>query len=162
MKKPVLILSFLLICSVASAELFVCQVDTTPNERNHIYKRQGDCLGLGLCTGTDNSGLDSNCVIADQTEYNLVGEFKKLDTGQSVGSRVINMTAQEQSDILSAEAAAAEATQCVSLSDLDITIKQAFINIFLPVYNGKVPAQYQITPAELKAQGEIFFGISCQ
>ena len=60
--------------------------------------------------------------------------------------------------ILQAEADAEEHAQNDAVDELDIPIKDAF-TAWLTLYNSKVPAQYQVAPAELKQQDKDDLGL---
>lgn len=157
MKRTIFTISFLILCSVAHAEPWVC-FDGTTKYVNKVV--EGDGLHLGI-SGKDNSNIDPNCILATASEYSDAQQvYKKVDTGQAVGSRVVDWTAQEISDYEDALAAADEAAQCVSINDLDIMLKEAFV-AWLQLYNSKVPAQYQVTNAEMKTQVRANRGITC-
>lgn len=118
---------FLLSSGVCHAAYFVCQVDATVDERNHLVKRQGDCLKLGVCSGFNNTGVDENCIIATKAEYDAAGPFKKLDKGVVSGSRVVDMTQAEQDAITQAEADAELAAKQAAVDKLDVSIEDVIV-----------------------------------
>jgi hypothetical protein len=103
----VLFLVFMLVATPCFAEQWIKCIDTTIGTVTYEkpYKIQGDCLVLGLCTGANNTGLATNVFEAIGSEWNDAGGAnKKCDRVAIEGSRVINLTAQEISDIADAQA----------------------------------------------------------
>jgi len=119
--KKILLLVFSLICSIANAELFVCQSSSEITQRNHLRKIQGDCMRLGVCSDFDNKGINPNCIIASKEEYDSVMEFKKLDFNVVSGSRVIDMTQAEQDALTQAEADAQALAEQSMLDRFDVS-----------------------------------------
>jgi len=104
MKKYLLL--FLLIPTLAHAEMFVC----FDAQDNFMDKRQGDCLMLGICSGYNNTGLNPDCIEATQEEYDIASRFTEFDPNVVTGSRVVAMQQSEidainASDTLSAKLA---------------------------------------------------------
>lgn len=98
MKKYILL--FLLIPTIAHAEMFVC----FDAQQNFMDKRQGDCLTMGLCSDYNNQGLNPNCIIATDEEYNTALRFTEFDPNVVTGSRVVPMQQAEIDAILADEA----------------------------------------------------------
>lgn len=156
MYKIILALLFCLVCTNASAEFIICQ-----KPGSTLRTAQGDCLKLGVCSDFNNQGLNPACIIAtDQEWLDAKGQFKKLDKTIVTGSRVVDWTQSEIDAYNQAQADAENIGQCVSIDDLDVTIKEAFV-AWLQVFNSKVPVQYQVTPVELKNQVISNRGIVC-
>lgn len=105
-----LVLFIILAQPLAFAEYWI-KYDTTSTPANQVERFQGDCKSLSLCTGPNHDGLQSNVFEATEPEFNSAGaSFKKADPNASVGSRVIDWTAQEISDFNAVQAATAEAS----------------------------------------------------
>lgn len=137
------ILVFLLLfAGIANAELWVC-------ENNMVLKAfDGDGYRLGIC-GLNNTNIISNCIEATASEYVLAKlQYKKLDTEQPVGGRVVDWTQQEIDDYVLAQQQALDAEKEQLIDALDVSLKDVFV-AFIKVYNSKVPAQYQITKQEI-------------
>lgn len=105
---------------------------------------------------TGSSPIDGCLYFSDNdvTEYNRVfslvntirNDFLKVENGV-----VVEISQAEQDVILQQEEDAEYQRQRDSVGALEITIKDAF-TAWLQLYNSKVPAQYQVTPLELKNQ----------
>ncbi len=130
----ILVLSFVLITSSASAERWVKFDDTT---KHVLGKRSGDGMNLGIC-GENNSNIQAGYIEATESEYQAAGKWKKVDTALPVGSRVIDMPQAEKDVILQAEAdaqaqAIEDALQRYEVSNLELlTALVKRINIRLP------------------------------
>lgn len=148
--------SLLLICSVASAERIVCFDAVTQRVTQTI---EGDCLKTGVCSDYDNKGMASNCIFATDEEWSKAHEqYVEFDGAVVSGSRIVDLRQAKIDVILSQQAAEVTAQKTTSVNNLDITIKDAFL-AFLTVYNSKVPANYRITPTELKNQLKTDLGL---
>ena len=141
-KKVILIIGFLLICNYAHAGYYVFHTGEV------ITGKRGPC-GRACRTRPDALSVD------EITYQNTTLKFHKV-----VGGIVVEKTQIEKDIILQDEADAAEAQQCTSLNNLEITIK-ASLAAWLQVYNFKVPVQYQVSNAELKAQVISNEGVTC-
>lgn len=111
MKKIILVLSIVLLASTAHAERWIQCVDTTIGTVNFEkpLRFEGDCKQIGLCTGNNNTGLIPNVFEAKGNEWNDARQSNaKCDQGQSEGSRITTLTAQEISDIQDAQNSAAD------------------------------------------------------
>ena len=138
MKKLIILTILLLFSTLSYAETFVCQIDSTPDERNHVYRRSGDCLNLGFCSGVNNTGLDVNCIIATEGEAQAVGSFKKIDKSATVGSRVVTMTQAEQDAIIAAETQAQLDADRARADRLDFTIEDVLVALVKRI-NVRIP-----------------------
>lgn len=139
-----LILSFCLITSYVYAERWVCQ------SNNALHRFSGDGYTLGLCE-ENNVNILPECIEATQSEYNLAGQsWKKLDTGLSVGNRVIDMNQTEIDTILQAEADAQEAATIADIDELKVTIHDVIVALVKRI-NVRIPSN-PITKAEVIQQ----------
>ena len=105
MKKIILILALCLLPINAHAERWIQCIATTVGTVNweNPQRVEGDCLSLGLCSGPNNTGIATNVFEAVGSEWNDAGgAAKKCDRLAPVGSRIINLTAQEIADIAAA------------------------------------------------------------
>jgi hypothetical protein len=113
MKKLLLIATiFLFISSSAFAEKWVCEKATK------TVRTQGDGFKLGIC-GKNNTNINPKCILATDEEYNLSGQFKKIDKSIVSGPRVIDMTQAEIDAIVAAQAAASAAQAAARLQAKD-------------------------------------------
>jgi len=103
MRHIILILSFVLVTSIASAESWI-KFDPTTKRVLRTVNGDGTIVG---CSGINNSNISSNCILATATEYqNAKLPLKKVNTSVVVGSRVIDLTTAEKSAITAAKATA--------------------------------------------------------
>ena len=98
--------------------------------------------------------------MAEYTRVKNLWSSIRSDFIKIVNGIVVEKSQVEKDVILQAEIDAAEASQCVSINDLSITMKDAFV-AWLQIFNSKVPVQYRVTPAELKAKVIANKGLSC-
>lgn len=132
MKKYILL--FLLIPTLAHAEMFVCFDDTG----NFNRKTAGDCMKLGLCSDYNNQGLDPDCIIATKEEYDKAAKFTEKDGNAVVGSRVKDMEQAEIDAILQAEADAQKAAQIERAERLDFTMQDVIVALVKRI-NARIP-----------------------
>ena len=145
--KILLTILFLAFSSISHAEDFVCFDSVTTNVKGRL---RGDCLALGLCTGFNNSGLRSDCIIAEQQEYEKAGNrFTQVDASLSVGNRVIDMTQPEIDAILAAEVqAAVDAKNALRASLDDKFDGTALGDMTLTKIDAKIDAIANLTQAK--------------
>jgi hypothetical protein len=87
---------FLLLAVSASAENWVCYDETTKFITRAV---EGDGNALGI-TGLDNRDILSNCFEATKTEIDKARQrYKKINTTNSIGNRVVNITRAEQDSL---------------------------------------------------------------
>ncbi len=117
MRKIILSFMFLLICNIASAELWVCQ------SGNQLVRKHGDGYKLGIATINYNT-IDPNCIMATPAQYTEAGlQYKKLSGGD-----VVDWTQAEIDAYVAAQAQAAIDAEIArltaidnNLADMDIT-----------------------------------------
>ena len=102
MNKLLMILIILLTQTLCFAEKFICYDATS---KQITSKLQGDCKTFGLCSSDNNIGLQSNCIFANDIEWNSTGKYMKVDTSM-IDNRIVSMT-QVEKDALDAIAAQA-------------------------------------------------------
>ena len=142
--KYVLALLLWLAAFTVSAETWV-QFDIATNKILSV--RSGDGVKLGYCS-VNNTNIASN-VLLDPDLSALSGIPMKY--WKQSGGSVVEMSQAEKDAVDAAELIAQSIQESTNVDNLDITIKDAF-TAWLQLYNSKVPAQYQITGAELKQQ----------
>ena len=135
---------FLLLTSSCFAELWV-KYDVGTNKI--LNKYVGDGYKYGIC-GLNNTDIAEGWLLEPDISGLTNVPVKYL---KQSGGAVVEMTQAEKDAVDAEELAEANATRATAIDNLDITIKDAFV-AWLQVYNSKVPAQYQVTPAELKAK----------
>ena len=103
MKKTLILLAIILAMTTnAYAERWIQCVPVTIGSVSYDrpVKRDGDCQTLNLCTGNNNTGLLATVFEAQGSEWNdASGSNAKCDISASAGDRIIELTAQELSDI---------------------------------------------------------------
>jgi len=98
------ILLSIIISTTVHAEMFVC----FDAQDNFLTKREGDCLTLGICSSYNNTGLNPDCIIATQEEYDIASRFTEFDPNVVTGSRVVAMQQSEIDAINASDALAAQ------------------------------------------------------
>jgi len=132
MKK--ILITFLLLLSTNSviAEQFIC----FDAQDNFLHKTSGDCLTLGICSGFNNTGLNPDCIIATQEEYDIASRFTEFDGNVVVGSRVVAMQQSEIDAINASDALASKlALRQGEKAQYDIIHLRALIEIILSEIN---------------------------
>lgn len=125
MRKVIIELCFLFVCSMANAEQWVCQ------QGSNLVRKQGDGLSLGIAT-VNYATIDANCIMATELEYsNASLPNKKLDKSIVTGSRVVDMTAQEITDREQAILNAQSAAKIARLQAIDDKIAATDLSIVL-------------------------------
>ena len=90
MRKVIIGLCFIFICSFAHAEMWICQ------EGSNLVKKQGDGLRLGIC-GKNNANILPNCIEATKEQYDEAGSpNKKLENGVLVDLTQEELDAKEK------------------------------------------------------------------
>jgi hypothetical protein len=85
---------FLLLTVPASAEQIVCSKDGA------LTRYEGDCFKLGICSGYNNTGIKTGCIIATSGEYQNAGSrYYKLDANVVNGPRIVEMTQAEKDQL---------------------------------------------------------------
>jgi len=156
MKKFILLLIGLLIAGNVYAEGFICYDSTT---KKIIKRVSGDCKKLGLCSGENNTGLQSNCIVAKTRQEWIDSKLnhKKVDVSQSV-NRIVDWTQAEIDAETQAKTIAKKAADTTAVNNLSVSVKDVFTS-FIKVYNSKMPVQYRITAKELKDQIKLDKGL---
>ncbi len=106
MKKIFLTIIICFMASNVHAARWIKCTSTTigPVTYDRPLRREGDCFGLKLCTGLNNTGKLPGVIEAEGTEWNDAGQANmKCDLGIVMGSRIVSLTAQEISDITAAK-----------------------------------------------------------
>ena len=132
MRKLIVLLATLLVPTISHAEHWICYESKTVGAvtYNDISRYiTGDCLTLGLCSGFDNTGLQSQCFEAVNNEFDLVSlANKKVDPLAAAGSRIVDLTQAELDAIAAAEAQAIANAKATTISTLDNKVDGVKLN----------------------------------
>lgn len=124
MSKIILTVIFMFISTTASAEYWVCYNQSTKRITKSV---QGDCLSLGICSGFNNVGLQTNCFEATISQFNKSkNKFVKFENND-----VVDMTQSEKDAIILAETNAQEQAKVQRLQVLDNAIDATDMSIIL-------------------------------
>lgn len=99
---------FLFICSIANAELWVCQ------QGDNLRRIEGDGYKLGICE-KNNQNINSHCILATPQQYSDASlQYKKLENGE-----VIDWTQAEIDAYVIAQVQAQADTETTRLQTID-------------------------------------------